>query len=104
MAKSFNTELIKYGLLIASAPFWLPFIKALWQELNDSLRDEGGLLGVTPSAEKLRDIDREKGAFESPLVSEPRAEALVATRQPTRARRVRAAPEPYQRARPRGFR
>ena len=102
MAKSFNTELIKYGLLIASAPLWLPFVKALWQELNDSLRDEGGLLGASPSAAKLRDIDREKGVFESPLVSQPREEALVATRQPTRARRVRAAPEP--RPRPRGFR
>jgi hypothetical protein len=70
-AYDYNREFIKYALVIVSAPFWWPFVKAAWEELNDSLRDEGGLFGDEPDAQELAELNLEKGTYESPMVSEP---------------------------------
>jgi len=51
-----NSEPVKYGIIFLSTPIWLPFAKALWRELNDSLRDEGGIFGAAPSAKELAKI------------------------------------------------
>ncbi len=69
MAIELNSEPVKYALIALSAPVWLPFAKALWREFNDSLRDEGGLLGDAPSAAELAAIERERGRFESGMVN-----------------------------------
>lgn len=67
---SYNTEIAKYTLLVLAAPFWWPFLKALYAELNDALREEGGLVGRAPSADQLRKINRDAGEYHSPLISE----------------------------------
>jgi len=64
-----NSEPVKYALLLLSLPFWLPFAKALWTALNDSLRDEGGLLGTAPTPEELAAIERKRGRFQSAMRS-----------------------------------
>lgn len=69
---NYNTELLKYALLLVSVPFWWPFVKALREELNDALRSEGGLFGEEPTAEELAAMNLERGAYVSPMVSEPR--------------------------------
>ena len=70
MALHLNTEPIKYALIAATAPFWLPFVKAIFKEFNDALRDEGGLLGRAPTKAELAKLDAAHGKFESPMHSE----------------------------------
>ena len=67
-----NIAILKYTVLIASAPIWWPFAKALWNDLKDSLREEGGLFGEPPHPRKLEEIRREKELQEDNLVHEPR--------------------------------
>ncbi|MBL8800860.1 MAG: hypothetical protein JNN27_02615 [Planctomycetes bacterium] len=69
-----NSEPVKYALLLLTLPFWLPFAKALWTEFNDSLRDEGGLLGAAPTPEELAAIERTRGRFQSSMRSVTREE------------------------------
>lgn len=64
-----NSEPVKYALLLLTLPFWLPFAKALWTAFNDSLRDEGGLLGTAPTPEELAAIERQRGRFQSAMRS-----------------------------------
>jgi len=54
-----NLFIIKLILLMASSPIWLPFMKALWEELNDAMRPDGGLFGDPPGAAKRAEIERE---------------------------------------------
>jgi len=85
----FNTEVIKYAIVILGTPYWWPFVKTLWKELNDSLREEGGILGRTLVKGELERKNIELGEFESPLVSElreakgaPRRTSPVSARGP----------------------
>lgn len=64
-----NTEIFKYVILVCAIPLWLPFFKALLAELNDSLAEEGGLFGRTPSKKELDFILRDPNRAASPLVS-----------------------------------
>ena len=96
LAITLNSEPVKYAIILLTAPFWLPFVKALWRELNDSLREEGGLLGRTPTAQELAEMNREMGAHESALVSERWEDAGRAGRPAGRARGT-------ERERARGF-
>lgn len=96
LALALNSEPVKYAIILLTAPFWLPFAKALWRELNDSLRDEGGILGRAPTPLELAEMNRELGVHEDSLVSE-RWEDLGQPR--SSASRARGA----QRDRPRGF-
>ena len=65
-----NSEPVKYAVIVLGAPFWLPFVKALWEELNESLADEGGLFGEEPDAEELARM-RAEAPRETPMVSDP---------------------------------
>jgi hypothetical protein len=95
MPFSINSEPIKYAVVLLASPIWLPFIKGLIKEFNDALRDEGGLFGQAPSKQQLRDMDKELGRFESPMVSELHDES-------TRARNLGRAPK-RNRVQRRGF-
>jgi len=64
-----NSEPVKYGLLVLTTPLWLPFVKALWRALNDSLRAEGGIMGGAPTRQELKSMNRDSAASVSPLVS-----------------------------------
>ena len=68
-----NAAIIKYTLLLVTAPIWVPFVKALWQELNDALREEGGVFGKELSRDQLDEIRREIEDEEERLVNEPLA-------------------------------
>ena len=70
-----NLAIVKYLILLLTMPWWLPFMKALWQELNDALREQGGLFGDEPSATKLAEIRREIAMEEERVINEPIAHA-----------------------------
>ena len=40
-----NSHAFKYLLLLLAAPIWWPFLKALFREFDEALKDEGGLFG-----------------------------------------------------------
>lgn len=67
-----NVAILKYTLLIASAPIWWPFMKTLWADLKDCLREEGGLMGKEPHPRQLEEIRRAKELQEDHLIHEPR--------------------------------
>lgn len=52
------TAVVKYLLLILSAPLWLPFAKALWGEFLKDMRPDGGLVGPIPSPVERQEIER----------------------------------------------
>jgi hypothetical protein len=66
-----NKEILRWVLMIGAAPIWLPFILTLWNDFNDALREEGGLLGEPPSPRELEKIRREKAERPELLVNEP---------------------------------
>ena len=97
-------ELLKYGLLLGSAPLWLPFAKALWEEFLLALRADGGLTGPEPTPRERRAIEEELAAEgEYSQVHEPLAH-LAGTRPQGRtpARGGRASAPPLRPAAPRG--
>lgn len=105
-----NTDILKYVLLIAAAPIWLPFAKALWEELNDALRPDGGLFGPEPTQAKREKILDEIAREDPRVVHEPLAhvqnrssgQSASGTRQRTPSRPAAPKSEP---SRPRrGFR
>ncbi|MEO6711037.1 MAG: hypothetical protein ABIP42_15760 [Planctomycetota bacterium] len=65
-----NTLFVKYAIIACTIPLWLPFLKALYVELNDALAAEGGLFGRTPTQRELRLISRDPTRSKSPLVSQ----------------------------------
>ena len=67
-----NTEAFKYTLLALTSPFWWPFVRELWRELNDILAEEGGLFGRKPTDKELAELRRERAAKEAALVNELR--------------------------------
>ena len=64
-----NSEPFKWAIVAITAPIWLPFARALWTELNGSLRAEGGVLGRPPTARELEEMNRNLGKHESPLIN-----------------------------------
>lgn len=88
-----NAYIIKYLLLVLTAPLWLPFAKALWEEFNDAMREDGGLWGDDPSAVERERIRAEIANEPPRLLNEPIAHARShagdgqATAGPGRARR-----------------
>lgn len=66
-----NRELVRWLLLIALMPIGWPFLKALWQDFNEALREEGGLFGSQPSPREVAQILEEKKRQPETLVSEP---------------------------------
>lgn len=88
-----NSEFFKYILVLISAPFWVPFVKAVWEELNDALRNEGGLFGAEPTADQLVELNLEKGEYVSPMVSVAREAPGTRGRATHRAIRLHSEPE-----------
>ncbi len=66
-----NKEILRWVLMIGSAPIWFPFILTLWNDFNDALREEGGLIGEPPSPRELEQIRREQAEKPELLVNEP---------------------------------
>lgn len=67
----FNKEILRWVLLIGSAPIWIPFLKALWEDFSSTLAEDGGIFGRTPTAKEREQILREKAQRPDVLVSEP---------------------------------
>ncbi len=80
-ALNLNTELFKYVLLVVTVPFWLPFVRAIWEDFNQALRDEGGLLGYGPPAAERG----QEGELPSSMVSETHEEIGRGTAPPRTA-------------------
>ena len=67
-----NSEPVKYAILALTSPLWIPFFKALWNTLDDGLREEGGLLGHPPTEDQLLELERERGPAAATLISVPK--------------------------------
>lgn len=96
-----NTEPVKYAMLVLTIPFWWPFAKAAWEELNESLADEGGLFGEEPDAEELAKL-RLDLSRETPMVSDPWEQPSFGARGAAQA--ARELESDLNRARRGGFR
>jgi hypothetical protein len=66
-----NKEILRWVLMIGAMPIWLPFIVTLWNDFNDALREDGGLLGDAPSPRELEIIRREQARKPDLLINEP---------------------------------
>jgi hypothetical protein len=86
-----NKSLIKWLLILGSAPIWVPFLRALWQDLRKALREEGGLWGPTPGEREVEAMRRERAREEPEVVHEP-LERPGSGRAPRAPRRPGAPP------------
>jgi len=66
-----NKEILRWVFMIGAMPIWLPFLVTLWNDFNEALREDGGLLGEPPSPRELEAIRREKASKPDLLVNEP---------------------------------
>ncbi len=67
----YNEQILRWLLIFGAAPIWFPFLKALWDDFNSTLAEEGGLFGETPSLGERERIQKEKAKQPDVLVSEP---------------------------------
>jgi hypothetical protein len=65
-----NKDILRWVLLLAAMPIWLPFLRILWRDFNRALEEEGGIFGRTPSARDVERIRLEKLREPESLVSE----------------------------------
>ncbi len=77
-----NTPDFKYALIVVLAPFWLPFVREIWRELNRMLEEEGGLLGRQPSEKQLQAIRARRRHEELALVRDLRQDSAPARSRP----------------------
>lgn len=79
-------DILRYVILLAAAPIWVPFLRVLWRDFNEALRPEGGLLGQALSPRELERLERES-PIDSRLVSEeivtPEKRAKTRMKTPT---------------------
>ena len=66
-----NKDILRWVLLLAATPIWLPFLRMLWKDFNRALEEEGGVFGRPPAGREVERIRREKLADPETLVSEP---------------------------------
>lgn len=96
-------DVLRWVLLIAGLPIWWPFVKTLWRDFSEALREEGGLLGSPPTATELERMRKQRPTdLESGLHSEP-----IVRPGDVRHRRLRSSAPTRSGAptsRPRGFR
>ncbi|MBI5362906.1 MAG: hypothetical protein HZA53_06980 [Planctomycetes bacterium] len=95
-----NKDILRWVLLIGTAPVWWPFLRTLWRDFNDALREEGGLFGRRPSARELERIQRERAASTPTLTHEPWAHREAARAGRSARARTGTAPKPAAHARP----
>ena len=60
-----NGELARYLILLVTSPLWWPFLRELYKEMDNALREDGGLLG------RRTEPSKSDSAYTSPLVSTP---------------------------------
>lgn len=84
----FNTQILRWLLLLGAAPIWFPFLKALWDDFNSTLAEEGGIFGRAPSRKEIEVLRREKAKQPDVLISEPWTRR-AAQGKPTGPRRSR---------------
>ncbi|HJO26159.1 MAG: hypothetical protein CMK00_00760 [Planctomycetes bacterium] len=70
---SLNNELVKYLLVLALTPFWLPVARTLWSEFKDALKEDGGFSGPSPSRRERERLAEERRQQVDPLIHEPLA-------------------------------
>jgi len=58
-------------VLLLTTPIWWPVMKALWEEVNWMLRDEGGVFGQIPTERERVELTKTPTGAEDPLVEEP---------------------------------
>jgi len=66
-----NKEILRWVLMIGAMPIWLPFLLTLWNDFNEALKEDGGLMGEPPSPSELEIIRKEKALKPEVLVNEP---------------------------------
>lgn len=66
-----NKDLLRWLILIGAIPIWWPFLRTLWKDFNEALKDEGGLFGSTPTQRELDEIREGRAGAPENLVSEP---------------------------------
>jgi hypothetical protein len=66
-----NREILRWVILIGAAPIWWPFLRMIWADFNDALREDGGLFGKPPSPRELERLRRERANQPDPFWSEP---------------------------------
>jgi hypothetical protein len=66
-----NKEILRWVLMIGAAPIWVPFLLTLWNDFNEALKEDGGLMGEPPSVSELEIIRKEKALKPEVLVNEP---------------------------------
>lgn len=68
----FNWPLIGKLIVIAIlAPAWLPVLRELYKEVNESLAEEGGIFGKTPTQDEAQKLAHSRRVRRESLVSVP---------------------------------
>ena len=96
-----NKDILRWVLLIAATPLWLPFLRILWRDFNRALEEEGGIFGQPPSPQEIERIRREKLSDAETLVSEPwarRGEQAARRRAGRAGRGTEASSAPMRRS------
>jgi len=63
-------RLIKFGVVLVTAPIWVKILKAMFHEIQSTLRDEGGLFGKDYSRREREKIEERYGPKEITLSTE----------------------------------
>ena len=67
----FQDSNARFLILLLTAPLWLPVARALWEEVNWMLRDEGGVFGQLPNERERVELQKPTTSAEDPLVEDP---------------------------------
>ena len=63
-------RIIKFGALLVTSPIWIRILKAMFHEIQSTLRDEGGLFGKDYSRRERAKIEERYGPKEITLSTE----------------------------------
>jgi hypothetical protein len=74
MFEDLQNLFLKGLLVLLTSPLWYPLLRAVWEEFNEAMAEEGGVFGRTPTARELEDIRRSRASRPDPLVHEPWSE------------------------------
>jgi hypothetical protein len=97
-----NKDILRWVLLLAATPLWLPFLRILWRDFNRALEEEGGVFGRPPPPQEAERIRREKLSDAETLISEPwaRRGEQAARRNAARTGRGSESTTPTRRSEP----
>ena len=71
MLEELQNLFIKGVFVLLASPLWFPLMRAVWQEFNEAMAEEGGLFGRPPTGRELEEIRRARRLRPEPLVHEP---------------------------------